>query len=964
MASPTSNDVPVTTIDFPTDAQVASLVSGVKWGGALGAGVTLTYSFPDGSDTAWDPVSYPPDNPFLNEWIFGDGWTRLAPAQQANFVDALAGWANVADIAFAASDDNGSVVGEIRVAFSELVDFEGAGAWAYLPDAFPYAGDIWINHGYIPEPFNAGSWYFNTLLHELGHALGLKHPFDEDGSGVVLPAQYDNLFYTVMTYTDDPSGNGFFIDRYPTTPMLLDIAAIQYLYGSNDTFHGGDDTYIYDGNSACFETLWDAGGHDTLVHDGANGTLIDLRPGGWSGLGLPIEFTRFNGSLAYTDPRTVWIAYDTLIENAVGGSGDDTIYGNDADNALYGSDGDDWLAGGAGNDVLRGGNGSDTAAFTAAAAGVTVNLATASVQDTGGDGVDALYDLENIAGSAWTDLIYGNDSGNSLSGAGGDDVIHGAAGDDTILGGTGNDALHGGDGVDTVDFSDATSAVTVTGLVAAAGAGADTLTGFENIRGSIKPDTLAGDGGHNRIQGNSGNDTLLGGGGNDLLLGEGGNDTLDGGADADILRGGKGDDRYLADADDVPEETANAGTDTLVAGFDAILADNFENLELSGSGNFRGTGNTLANVLTGNDGDNVLDGLGGNDSLRGGGGDDTLIYDAADALLLDGGDGDDILAVGAGEQLDLAARVAGSLLQVEIVALDAGAGVELGPTAILALGIADDRLRITGDATGSVFVSGIWIAGGTETIDCIDFARYESAGAILLVDPDLQLSLVIDDSGADDPGAPDDGPLVLRGGDNDELLDGSAFADLIAGRGGNDTLRGGAGDDDLRSGGGSDTASGGGGDDFIKGGAGDDILSGNDGNDILRGGAGNDLLNGGAGKDTLTGGKGADAFRFDAPFHGLKKDTLTDFDNGDDTLQLDASVFTALATFAGGALDPDSFRANQKGIARDADDVIVYNKVTGILYYDADGNGAGEAVKVALLDGAPVLHAEDIFISG
>ncbi|MGH8629406.1 MAG: hypothetical protein ACREU7_01400, partial [Burkholderiales bacterium] len=90
MATPTQNLVPTSDVDFPVDIFTASLIFGTKWGaGGQGTGVVLTYSFPEGGDTAYDPDSYPPDNPFLNEWIFGNDWTPLDAAQQANFVDAL-----------------------------------------------------------------------------------------------------------------------------------------------------------------------------------------------------------------------------------------------------------------------------------------------------------------------------------------------------------------------------------------------------------------------------------------------------------------------------------------------------------------------------------------------------------------------------------------------------------------------------------------------------------------------------------------------------------------------------------------------------------------------------------------------------------------------------------------------------------------------------------------------------------
>lgn len=981
MATPTSNSVPVTETGFPIDEHTASLISGVKWGGTLGTGVTLTYSFPSGNDTAYDPDSYDPGDPFNNEWIYEGGWTPLDATQQDNFIDALQAWANVADITFVAVDDNATEVGEIRVAFSELVDFYEAGAWAYLPDSLPYAGDIWINHLYIPETFDEGSWYFNTIVHELGHALGLKHPFDADGSEVILATEFDNIFYTVMTYTDDPTGQNLFPDRYPTTPMLIDILSIQYLYGANTTFHAGDDTYTFDADGLYFETIWDAGGHDTLVHDGDNDTTIDLRAGGWSGLGQPVVYSNRFDVPQYTDPRTVWIAYGTTIEDAIGGAGDDDIHGNDADNVLHGSDGDDDIDGGAGNDLLHGGNGSDTAAFGGAAGSVSVNLAASGPQDTGGDGVDTLFDFENLAGSAWADLLYGDGDGNTLTGGAGADTLYGGAGNDVLRGGAGNDDMDGGDGVDTADFSDATTGVTVTGLATASGLGVDQLTGFENVRGSTKNDTLQGNADNNELNGDAGNDTLTGGAGNDILLGEAGADTLSGGDGGDALYGGAGNDRYLLDEMDAAWELAGGGTDTIVADFSCTLLAQFENLELSGGAAVDGTGNGSANAITGNAGANVLDGKGGNDRLLGGAGNDTLVYDAADTTLIAGGSDFDTLAVGAGLTLDLVARPDATLTGIERVELGDGAGFVLGAGDILALGIADNLLLVSGTAAG-VTVTGYWNVGGQSSVGGIDYLQYTLDGATLMVQTDMTLDIDIDESATDDPGEPDDEPLDTEGGAEADTLGGSEFDDRLAGRGGADLVNGGAGNDTLLGNGGDDTVNGGDGDDVLKGGGGNDFLDGGAGLDVLRGGkgdddlgggegkdilqgnAGDDRLHGGAAADTLTGGDGADTLVFDQSLEGIKRDVIADFEHGVDHIALDADIYSLLSALVDGTLDPGQFRANKTGVAREADDHIIYNKLTGMLYYDADGNGEGAAIKIALLEGAPSLDATDILVSG
>lgn len=382
MATPTSNSTPVSYVPYKRDNEVDALLAGMKWGGGLGAGVSLTFSFPSGE-------AYISDDYGVHEgaeWY--DGWSSLSHDQRESVRDAVAAIAAVANITFTETRDDQYELGEIRLAITESRVEEGAAAWAYYPSTRPAGGDVWFSDsifsGQAMPPLSAR---YYVLLHELGHSLGLKHPFSEEGSsGPVLssgPNGTDSLFYSVMSYTSDPTGNGYFPDRYPSTLMLLDIQALQYLYGANRNHASGDTIYYFTDTEKYWETLWDGGGINTIDYTASyTGATIDLREGSWSSLGKPIEF-RSNGVLQYTDERTVWIAYGTEIVAARGSKADDTIFGNELDNYLYGHSGDDTLYGFGGDDILVGGSGSnyldggdgyDTARFYGSALDYTYTL--------------------------------------------------------------------------------------------------------------------------------------------------------------------------------------------------------------------------------------------------------------------------------------------------------------------------------------------------------------------------------------------------------------------------------------------------------------------------------------------------------------------------------------------------------------------------------------------------------------
>jgi serralysin len=237
-------------------------------------------------------------------------------------------------------------------------------AYANYPGFSQVAGDIWISTtAAANQQIGLAEPGFRTLMHEIGHALGLSHPGDYNAEeGVTLTyeanAEYyqDSLQYTIMSYFAS-SSTGALRTSFAATPMAHDIAAIQSLYGMNMTTRTGDTVYGFNSNAgrAAFDfslnsapviAIWDAGGIDTLDFSGwSSASRIDLNPGASSDGGGQT----FN----------VQIAFGTLIENAIAGAGNDRLTGNAVGNVLIGGGGNDVIQGGLGGDRPQGGAGAD-----------------------------------------------------------------------------------------------------------------------------------------------------------------------------------------------------------------------------------------------------------------------------------------------------------------------------------------------------------------------------------------------------------------------------------------------------------------------------------------------------------------------------------------------------------------------------------------------------------------------------
>jgi serralysin len=273
-------------------------------------------------------------------------------------------------------DDGGGFSNGASILFSNYSGgLAAAAAFAFLPvsgDATPGSvqGDVWVNStlDYNANPI-IGEYGQQVLMHEIVHAIGLNHPGEYNASedevityGTHAEYYNDTRMFTMMSYFGS-SNSGGDLTAFASLPQLHDIAAIQRLYGANFATRSGDTIYGFNSNTGLPEyviglstegavfSIWDGGGVDTLDLSGyTTNSIIDLREEAFSSAGP--------GGVGRAD-FNISIARGAVIENAIGGSGNDTIIGNAAANMLVGNGGSDTLVGGAGEDQLVGGAGAD-----------------------------------------------------------------------------------------------------------------------------------------------------------------------------------------------------------------------------------------------------------------------------------------------------------------------------------------------------------------------------------------------------------------------------------------------------------------------------------------------------------------------------------------------------------------------------------------------------------------------------
>ncbi len=422
----------------------SALIDGVLWGYKWPS-AALTYAFPTTAAAYGYAVN---------------GFVAFNQAQIDATLQTFTEFSRVSGLTFTAAADPATA--NIRSAVATGIDYENRTPPVFTPpagtantaEANPpdpesakrQYGDTWYNATAFNAPLRS-DYAWLTILHEIGHDLGLKHGHSTQNvtnqPGVTfpaLPADRDSLEFSVMTYRGyigGPTDGGFTNETfgYPQSLMMADIAAIQHLYGANFTTASGNTIYSFSattgemfidgagqgapGANRIFRTIWDGGGVDTYDFGNyATDMQIDLTPGGWSLMSADQRANLGNDNFARANVfNALQFNNDarSLIENAIGGTGNDSILGNAAANTLTGGsgndtlrggDGADSLAGGSGADALDGGAGFDFVSYNAATSGVQVDIGFSN--GVGGEAQgDSFSGIEGVTASNLNDGVWG-----------------------------------------------------------------------------------------------------------------------------------------------------------------------------------------------------------------------------------------------------------------------------------------------------------------------------------------------------------------------------------------------------------------------------------------------------------------------------------------------------------------------------------------------------------------------------
>ncbi len=690
---------------------------------------------------------------------------ELSPLQKQAIVTSLNLVASYTGLQFSTANSTSAADAALR-----FVNYAEGGSEAGYPTGSAFSnmssGDNFLGgNGQFAQNTTAyfGTDPFTTIMHELGHALGLKHGHEASPNGALAQAVNDNEF-SIMTYWSYIGAGGIssaVVGSSAQSYMMFDIGALQTYYGANWGKVDSTATYTWDATTGqqridgvnapntgatatnmIFSTVWTQGATATYdLSNFADDQVDDMRPGAWMKFSAA-QTAELNSNPTAEKPQYLaqGNVYNALlykgdtrseISNLKTGTGNDTVNGNDLANRIETGDGNDkmrgWagadqLFGGAGDDELVGEDGADTLTGGTGDDFYVVSDANASIVEQAGEGRDrALVFVDNYTVGANVEeahvganvnAITGNDTGIAMFARNGRAL--------TISGGTGNDSLYGADQADTLN------------------------------------------GGH-------GDDFLRGRGGVDALNGGDGNDTLVGEFGADVLTGGLGDDRYLiSDSGATIVELANQGRDSAVVFIDNYtLGANVEEA-YAGAGVATLTGNDTGVSIFARDGQAM--------TLNGGAGND-LLYGADLADTLNGGNGDDYLRGRGG---------------VDTVNGDAGNDTLVGEFGadVLAGGTGNDQYIVSDSSVTIVEQAGEGVDYAVVMVDNYTIGAnvdvgYVGPGVTTLTGNDTGMSIFARSGEA----------LTINGGTANDFLYGADQADTLKGGRGNDRLTGGAGND-------------------------------------------------------------------------------------------------------------------------------------------------------------------------
>ena len=426
--------------DFYSDA-----VSSWQETNTLGTSVTITYNFmsfrPIGSDVAGFEAMNTAQRQAVQQIL-----AMYESYANITFVETVSGTSADLQFGTAALGQLSGGAGTAGITYLNWDNDPGTTQFGWLDDV-----DVYLTNDDQDDPTSyelpeAGSFAYYVLVHEIGHALGLEHPFED----IIAPIGTDNTRYSVMSYTD-----GFSEDSEPMTVMPYDVLALQYLYGANTSQNSGDTTYdVTDYEEDSIQSIWDAGGTDTI--DLSNLTS----PGDWNG-------TRSEHSVDMNElidlGAKIFLSGDMNLENAIGSSFADRITGTNTANTISAGAGNDVILSRGGNDYVTGGLGADEFVNSS---GNDVFLG-----DGGADTAVGHLGQNQFFGGSGRDVLLGGTNDDHLEGGADNDLLSGDGysqyfgGNDRLVGGDGDDNLMGGLGQDTFVFQ--------------AGEGTDTIAKFD-----------------------------------------------------------------------------------------------------------------------------------------------------------------------------------------------------------------------------------------------------------------------------------------------------------------------------------------------------------------------------------------------------------------------------------------------------------------------------------------------------